>query len=259
MPDFLAQQLGPLPLWAWLIVIAGSLGLAYYINRQGGIGGGGESASESQTPQETVVENTSNVPGVGMGASGFTYQAPPEPEDNTENEIETNEQWAQQAIDQLIAEGYDAGLVDTAIRKYVSVQQLNTAEKEIRDMALRKLGPPPTPLPPPQDSEEGETPTGGNGDGNGGDGNGGDGNGGGNGGGGQQERVTRYVTVEPWPDQLSTLWGIAEMYYGDGAAWNHIYQANQGKIDDPDLIHPGQRFRIPDRGEPGIPDTLPQS
>lgn len=39
---------------------------------------------------------------------------------------------------------------------------------------------------------------------------------------------------------------IAKRYYGDANKWQRIYEANRDKITDPDLIHPGQEFIIPD-------------
>lgn len=39
---------------------------------------------------------------------------------------------------------------------------------------------------------------------------------------------------------------IAKHFYGDGSKWNRIFEANRDKIDNPDLIHPGQKFTIPD-------------
>lgn len=52
--------------------------------------------------------------------------------------------------------------------------------------------------------------------------------------------------VEPWPAQNSTLWGIAETYYGDGLRWLEIYDANIGTIGaNPSLIQPGMVLTIP--------------
>jgi LysM repeat protein len=42
-----------------------------------------------------------------------------------------------------------------------------------------------------------------------------------------------------------TLWGIAEKYYGNGADWPRIHEANSGQIANPNLIFPGQEFIIP--------------
>ncbi len=59
------------------------------------------------------------------------------------------------------------------------------------------------------------------------------------------------------PDQASTgstytvksgdsLSKIAKDVYGDADKWHRIYEANRDKIKNPDLIHPGQEFTIPD-------------
>lgn len=39
---------------------------------------------------------------------------------------------------------------------------------------------------------------------------------------------------------------IAKSIYGDANAWHRIYEANRDKIKNPDLIHPGQEFTIPE-------------
>jgi nucleoid-associated protein YgaU len=49
-------------------------------------------------------------------------------------------------------------------------------------------------------------------------------------------------SVEPG-DSLSK---IAKKYYGDASKWKMIYEANRDDIKNPDLIHPGQVFRIPE-------------
>jgi nucleoid-associated protein YgaU len=38
---------------------------------------------------------------------------------------------------------------------------------------------------------------------------------------------------------------IAKRLYGDAQQWRKIYEANQDQIKNPDLIYPGQTFRIP--------------
>lgn len=42
-----------------------------------------------------------------------------------------------------------------------------------------------------------------------------------------------------------SLSAIAKRFYGDGSRWRWIYDANRDLIEDPDLIYPGQRLRIP--------------
>ena len=49
------------------------------------------------------------------------------------------------------------------------------------------------------------------------------------------------VTVQPGDN----LWNIARQTYGSGPRYAVIYAANQTDIRDPDLIYPGQIFRLP--------------
>lgn len=42
-----------------------------------------------------------------------------------------------------------------------------------------------------------------------------------------------------------TLWAIAKKYYGDGAKYTKIYEANKDKVSNPNLIYAGQVLTIP--------------
>ncbi|ROU02789.1 LysM peptidoglycan-binding domain-containing protein [Histidinibacterium lentulum] len=53
-------------------------------------------------------------------------------------------------------------------------------------------------------------------------------------------------TVQPG----NTLWAIAEERYGEGILYVRVFEANRDLIRDPDLIYPGQVFRLPS-GEDG--------
>jgi nucleoid-associated protein YgaU len=46
--------------------------------------------------------------------------------------------------------------------------------------------------------------------------------------------------------QGDSLSRIAKHHYGDANKWRTIYEANRDLIKDPDLIYPGQSFRIPE-------------
>lgn len=50
-----------------------------------------------------------------------------------------------------------------------------------------------------------------------------------------------YVTVQPG----NSLWRLARSSYGVGTRYTVIYQANKEQITNPDLIYPGQRFKLP--------------
>ena len=44
-----------------------------------------------------------------------------------------------------------------------------------------------------------------------------------------------------------TLSGIAKRFYGNAMDYPKIFEANREVIEDPDLIYPGQKIRIPAR------------
>lgn len=63
----------------------------------------------------------------------------------------------------------------------------------------------------------------------------------------------RETTKSPAPKSNKTytvkkgdcLWNIAKNFYGNGAKYTVIYNANKGKIKNPNLIYPGQVLTIP--------------
>ncbi|WP_331896663.1 LysM peptidoglycan-binding domain-containing protein [Magnetovibrio sp.] len=50
-----------------------------------------------------------------------------------------------------------------------------------------------------------------------------------------------FVVVQPG----NSLWRLAQRTYGEGLRFHMIYEANQKLIRDPNLIYPGQVFRLP--------------
>lgn len=50
------------------------------------------------------------------------------------------------------------------------------------------------------------------------------------------------ATVQPG----TSLWAIAAERFGDGILYVKVFEANRDRIRDPDLIYPGQVFRIPE-------------
>lgn len=67
----------------------------------------------------------------------------------------------------------------------------------------------------------------------------------------QEERAVSSNAPSKNPDRTYTvtsgdcLWNIAKKYYGNGADYMKIYNANKDKISNPSLIYPGQTLIIP--------------
>jgi LysM repeat protein len=60
----------------------------------------------------------------------------------------------------------------------------------------------------------------------------------------QEPEEAYYVVV-----QGDSLWKIAAKHYGDGNKWRQLFEANREVILDPDKIFPGQKIRIPPKGQ----------
>ncbi len=52
--------------------------------------------------------------------------------------------------------------------------------------------------------------------------------------------------ADPHGRESDTLSKIAKQYYGSAGQWKRIYEANKDVIKNPDLIYPGQTFKIPE-------------
>jgi nucleoid-associated protein YgaU len=50
----------------------------------------------------------------------------------------------------------------------------------------------------------------------------------------------------------NSLWLLARRNYGEGLMYGMIFDANQQRIEDPDLIFPGQVFQVPDVPAPAV-------
>lgn len=234
----LGKQVGPLPLGAWVAVVGGGLGLAYYAKQHSG------------TP--TPVTDTSGQAGVGDGSTGgWVPTTPGTSTDITEPAPATNEAWAVKCINWLIAQGYDASVSDSAMRKYIAGNEPAPSAQEyvLQGLALTHFGSPPNPLPPSYNPPPVIPPP-------------------------TQPPPPPVETPHPVPPPPApapppppanvrwytvvkgdNLWNIAKKYYGNGAQYVRIFNANRvgvrradgsnGMISNPNLIYPGWRLIIP--------------
>lgn len=232
----LGKQVGPLPLGAWFAVVGTGLGIALYTRQQNA---GGNSAPE-------VVEDTGSPDGVGEGP-GWIAVPPPTTAPNTTVAITNNEEWSREAINRLIAQGYDPAVVYSGITKALSggtgENKMSIQEYALWRMALVSLGAPPVPInvPPPtsipivkppvitKPPVVTKPP--------------------------QVKPKVKYATVAPWPARNSTLSGLALTYYRNANRWHDIYNANRkgvrradgtvGMISNPNKLQPGWKLVIP--------------
>lgn len=136
--DF-GKQIGPLPLGAWIVVVAGGLGIALWSRQQ-------------QDAGTVIVEDTSGVPGVGEGPGWIAVPPPTGSPPTGEIEYQTNDAWGIAAINWLIAQGYAPGISNSAITKAlnggedISGNKMSIMEWSLWVLALTKFGSPPYPI-----------------------------------------------------------------------------------------------------------------
>lgn len=149
-PSALSKKVGPLPIGAWIGIIAAGVLIAYVINSRGGSGG-------SQTVLEVAPDGTTgNDSGVGDGTvGGWMYQQATAAV--AAKTYTSNEAWGRAAIQYLIGQGYDAALADVAIRNYLGGKNISSQMRPLITAALEGLGPTPQQM-NPVDELPGDTP-----------------------------------------------------------------------------------------------------
>lgn len=226
----LGKQVGPLPMGGWLVVVGGGLFIGVMINR----------SAAKKTSANTPVQLAES--GVGTGGGDFLPITPPSPTDTTTTADNTNRDWGIKAVTWLIAQKFDPGTSDNAVRKYLYGENLTIQEQMLINMVLVHFGPPPEPLPPVV------VPT------------------------IPPPVVTPPPVVKPPPPPVvkppsppppppppqrtytiapgDTLSGIAVRFYGNVARWIDIYNTNQGAIEAAARSHGKSSSRGPN-GTPG--------
>lgn len=228
----LGKQIGPLPMGAWVAAVGGGLAIAYYARNRN---------SANNPPQPVVFDPTGASPSVGVGGLA-AVGANDNPTTSSSATISSNAQWGQQAFTFLVATGADGALADKAVRDYLMGIPLSLSENAMISLALTKLGQPPeslpdapalpvapppavvptpapvsVPAPAPPMAPQPPPPV------------------------SQPVASRRYTVVKG-----DSLWKISARFYGNGARWVSIYNANKGVIGgNPSRIYPGQVLIIP--------------
>jgi nucleoid-associated protein YgaU len=63
--------------------------------------------------------------------------------------------------------------------------------------------------------------------------------------------VSNLYTVGRWSRTRDCLWNISKKQdiYGNAWQWPKLWMGNQDQIKNPDIIHPGQKLKVPAKGE----------
>lgn len=247
----LGKMVGPLPLGAWIAAVAGSLGLAVVLNRQGG--GAAEEGTTAPDAPPTPTADTIFVVDRTEGAGNVNQPA-------ARGAFESNNEWRLWIATNLVGRGLDASKVDGALNRYLRGDDCVVGDSEIISAALGLAFPPdpvpvrppcpaairpgpstPAPVPAPVFRPPVRTPT-------------------------TPTKPPPPPVKSPAPSPSvpstsyvivsgDTLSGIAQRFYGDASIWRELYYANgsvlnaanaaRGKPADPDLIFPGTRITLP--------------
>lgn len=132
----LGKKVGPLPLGVWIAVVVGGLAIGWKFSS-------GSAKSATTPPAEQPLAD----PGVGVGGNQLIYDPPTN--GGSSNTITDNATWARQAINWLIAQGYEPGTVQSAISKFINGTNRTLVEQTYINLALVHFGTPPETVPLP--------------------------------------------------------------------------------------------------------------
>ena len=153
----LGKKLGPLPVWAWVLIAVG----IYLVLKNQGLTGKSTTATGAQTDPAGNVgtinpatgyvagspENTSAMAAQGGGSTDtVSSQATTGAQTYADNNA-----WGIAAINYLVGRGIDAVTANQAVQNYLNSENLTTAQQGDVNLAIQALGAPPS-LPGPAPS-----------------------------------------------------------------------------------------------------------
>ena len=161
--ELLTKKLGPLPVWVWGIA---AVAIFWYLQK-----GKGTTATATQTDPAgntgTIDPATGYVYGssedqAALGSSTSTSTGSSDSSGSTTaGQYQDNDAWANAAINYLVSIGVDATAANAAIEQYLASQNLTTDQQADVNLAIQRLGAPPSPPTPGTPSSPIVTPPGG--------------------------------------------------------------------------------------------------
>jgi hypothetical protein len=149
----LGKKIGPLPLAVWLVIAAG---IFYYVYKKNNTGTTSGQATDSAGNVGTIDPKTGYVTGsaedaaaLGQSASGLGTSTDSGTGGSTvSGSYSDNNAWAVAAINYLVSIGVDATSANTAITQFLASQTLTTQQQGEVNLAIQRLGAPPSPPEP---------------------------------------------------------------------------------------------------------------
>ena len=153
----LMREFGPLPVWAWLIVIVGGVIVGRLITKA--TSGGGGDAPEAAEGSPSRIQLPAGYSGGAVGG-GIALPNGAAPEINsTEQAIATNDEWRSRAVAFLVGAGAPPLGVDRALFAYLNGQALSPEQADYVGEAITRFGiPPSAPAAPTAESSQPATP-----------------------------------------------------------------------------------------------------
>jgi len=143
-PDVTAavtKKIGPLPGWAWVLIVAGGAwGYKIYRGRSSVPAGPTPLSTDASVAPGGFPVGTGNAGGgvgFGGGTGSVTGQAFGIPS------VKTNAMWVKSTTDQMVAAGSDASAVSNALTTYVVGGKLDANGQSIVNQAITRYGAPP--------------------------------------------------------------------------------------------------------------------
>ena len=138
MPQPLKKNLGPLPVWAWGVIL-GAL-IAAYIwfghSRSGDSADEDSTAAPNSNSLGDAIDGAFRIGGVWNGNSGGEG-------DTNDDSMDTNAAWGFRAVASLVSDGVSPIAAQQAIGNYLDGEALTTEQSALVDKAIRAIGQPP--------------------------------------------------------------------------------------------------------------------